>query len=191
VYSEVGHGTVFKIYLPRAGQTRDVETALRPEPVTLEGAETLLIVEDHRHARSVTAQILKRHGYDVIEAASGVEALRMAGRRSRIDLLLTDAVMPGMSGRALADQFLRDRPQTAVLYMSGYTQTGVEQRALVDPSQAFIQKPFAPQALLEAVRSALDRRTPQPELGGDAGGATLRRPSASRTRRPAPRSVPP
>jgi PAS domain S-box-containing protein len=165
VYSEPGHGTTFKIFLPRAERAEEVLKRPHPAPGSLHGTETILVVEDQREVRLVAAETLRRHGYDVIEAGSGSEALEVAGvgARGQIDLLLTDAVMPGMSGRALAERFLRERPAGRVLYMSGYTNSGVAHWAFVDPSAAFIQKPFAPNALLQKVREVLDEVAPQPQ----------------------------
>ena len=155
VYSEPGHGTTIKIFLPQADRTEEVVTAPPAVPGTLLGEETVLVVEDQREVLSVAAETLRRHGYDIIEAANGAEALEAVRRRSRIHLLLTDAVMPGMSGRELAECFLRERPSARVLYMSGYTSGGAEQRELTAPGAAFIQKPFAPNALLQKVREVL------------------------------------
>jgi two-component system cell cycle sensor histidine kinase/response regulator CckA len=160
VYSEAGHGTTFKIFLPRAKRTEEEPSAPEATPVPLDGSETVLVVEDQREVRSVAVETLRRHGYDVIEAGNGAEALESAGARRQIDLLLTDVVMPGISGRALAERFLQDRPTACVLYMSGYTSSGVEQRDLVNPGAAFMQKPFAPNALLRKVREVLDASGP-------------------------------
>jgi PAS domain S-box-containing protein len=155
VCSEAGHGTTIKVFLPRADRTEEVLTAPPAVPLTLLGDETVLVVEDHREVLSVAAETLRRHGYDVIEAASDAEALEAWRSRSRIHLLLTDAVMPGMSGRALAERFLRERPSARVLHMSGYIGGGAEQRELAAPGAAFIQKPFAPNTLLQKVREVL------------------------------------
>jgi len=162
VYSEAGLGTTIKILLPRAERTEEVVTPTQPPAAMPQGSETVLVVEDQREVLSVTAETLRRHGYDVLEAANGDDALDAASARSRIDLLLTDAVMPRMSGRELAERLLRRQPSACVLYMSGYTDSGVERRELVDPCAAFIQKPFAPNVLLQKVREVLDEHAPPP-----------------------------
>jgi PAS domain S-box-containing protein len=166
VHSEVGHGTTFRIFLPRArhsGPERLVSTA---DPAMLGGRESVLIVEDQREVRSVTAEVLRRHGYDVMEAANGAAAVAVAAGR-RVDLLLTDAVMPGMGGRTLANRLRPERAGMHVLYMSGYANTGTGQREFVDPAAAFIQKPFTPEVLLRKVREVLD--TPRPEVVQTSG----------------------
>ena len=162
VYSEPGLGTTFKVFLPRAERAAEVVRRPHPASASLSGSETILVVEDQPEVRSVTVETLRRRGYHVIQAGSGGEALEAlgGGGHRRIDLLLTDAVMPGMSGRALAGRFRRERPEVRVLYMSGYTNSGVAQQDLIDPSAAFIQKPFAPDALLEKVREVLDQAEP-------------------------------
>jgi CheY-like chemotaxis protein len=159
VYSEPGRGTTFKIFLPRVDRVADVIEAPLQPPVTLDGTETILVVEDQSEVRSVVRETLTRHGYTVVEAANGQEALAATARRSGpIHLLLTDVVMRGMSGPDLAGRFLRDLPEVRVLYMSGYTNDGVEQRGMLEPGAAILQKPFAPDVLLRRVREVLTDR---------------------------------
>jgi two-component system cell cycle sensor histidine kinase/response regulator CckA len=157
LYSEVGIGTTFKIYFPAAVQPHD---ATRP-PARRErarGTETVLVAEDQSEVRSVTEAILTRSGYTVLAASGGDQALQLAQvHADRIDLLLTDVVMPGMSGPDLATRLHDTRPSTRVLFASGYTDDGVVRSGILDPGFAFIQKPFTPDALLARVRDVLDQ----------------------------------
>jgi CheY-like chemotaxis protein len=162
VYSELGRGSCFKIYLPRAFAEPEA-VALPPEPpVELRGSETVLLVEDEEQVRSLAKNILTRAGYTVIEASNGAEALQRADRPG-IQLLLTDMVMPRMGGAHLASRLAAERPELRVVYMSGYTDTSAAEHGL-PPGAAFVQKPFTPEALLRKIRSALAAPpTPQPE----------------------------
>lgn len=157
MHSEVGVGTSFRIYFPAA---RDAETAAVPPPAPDRprgGVETILVVEDQPDVRSVTRAVLARYGYTVLEAASGGEALRLAQQfPSQIDLLLTDVVMPAMSGPELAARLEGVRPAIRVLYASGCTEDGVVRRGALEPGVSFIQKPFTPSALLTKVRDGID-----------------------------------
>ncbi len=156
VYSEVGKGTTFKIYLPRADQEAEAkEDAVRDEhPV---GTETILLVEDEEMVRNLTREILQMSGYKVIEARHGVEALQVCEQYDgHIQLMLTDVVMPQMGGRVLAEQSARLRPEMRVLYMSGYTDDAIVHHGVLDKDVAFIEKPFPPDALARKVREVLD-----------------------------------
>ena len=158
VYSEPGRGTTFKVYLPR---TSAPLTAAPPAaPVRdLRGTETILLVEDDDSLRAVTRGILERAGYRVLTAADGEEALaRSRGHLGRIDLLLTDVVMPRMSGRDVAREVGALRPSTRVLYMSGYTEDAISHHHVLDPGVTLLQKPITPDPLLVAVRRALAGR---------------------------------
>jgi CheY-like chemotaxis protein len=131
--------------------------AATPTPETPHGKECVLLVEDDDTVRSVTLRMLQELGYRVVEAGSAAEALaRAQEEQGRIDLLLTDVVMPGGSGRELAEALTASRPGIAVLFMSGYTPDVVLRQGVVQESAAFISKPFTPQALAEAIRHALD-----------------------------------
>jgi two-component system NtrC family sensor kinase len=155
VYSEVGYGTTFNIYLPVAGSAVQPANPLPVEPAR--GTETILLVEDQPEVLAVTRSTLERHGYTVIAAASALEALQQARiHGSTVALLLTDVVMPGMSGRELATTLRRDRPALRVLYMSGYTDGIIVHHGVLDPDVSFIQKPFTLNALLARVRERLD-----------------------------------
>jgi len=157
VDSESGHGTTFKIFLPRVEQMADIPQMPTHAPRAFAGSETVLLVEDQPEVRSVAREMLRRHGYTVIDTANGSEALVAASNHDgRIDLLVTDVVMPGLSGRALAGQLVQLQPAARVLYMSGYTDDSIVQQGILEGGVAFIQKPFTPTALLQKVRDVLD-----------------------------------
>lgn len=156
VASEPGSGAVFKIYLPRVKDSIKAAptTSIVPSPG---GTETILVAEDEPAVRHLTARILKAKGYAVMTAANGDEALELVRRhRNQIHLLLTDVIMPGMSGPQLADQLIRERPEIRVLYMSGYTAAAIHHHGVLEPGISYLQKPFTPQALSEKIREVLD-----------------------------------
>jgi PAS domain S-box-containing protein len=159
VDSESGRGTTFRIYLPRVSAPA---TAVPPSPATassIRGTETILLVEDEEAVRALAKKILERQGYHVFEARHGADALRVAEQLDgRIDLVVTDVVMPQMNGRELAERLAAVRPGVAVLFMSGYTDDEIIRRGLLDPDMAFLQKPFTAHALARAVRDMLDGR---------------------------------
>jgi len=158
VYSEPGHGTTFKIYFPLATEGRRSKTPTQQAPVTLHGTETILLAEDAVQVRVATREILKRYGYTVIEAARGDQALKIAETTAGpIHLLLTDVVMPEMSGRVLAERFSEVRPNARVLYMSGYTNDAIVRHGVLEPGLAYIQKPFSPESLARKIREVLER----------------------------------
>jgi CheY-like chemotaxis protein len=124
---------------------------------TSRGGQTVLVVDDEAAVRSVVREILQSTGYIVLEAGSGEEALRIcAGQKEPIPLLLTDVVMPGMSGPQVAQRLARMRPEMRVLYMSGYSDDALIRRGVVEEGTAFLQKPFTPEALAHKVREVLD-----------------------------------
>ena len=160
VYSEPDHGTVFKVYLPPAEMPSATAPPAdaTPDVGQHRGWETVLLVEDEDGVRALTREVLRRHGYVVLEARHGLEALRLAERhQDPIQLMVTDVVMPHMGGRDLADRFAEVRPNMKVLFMSGYTDHAVVHRDLTHGS-AFLQKPFTPENLARAVRRLLDER---------------------------------
>ena len=158
VYSEIDRGTTFKIYLPRLGAAtaQTSEATAEPKPT---GSETVLIVEDEDALRMIARRVLTRQGYTVLEAKNGREALSVAANHpGPIHLVLTDVVMPEMSGGALSERLLAVRPQAVVLFMSGYTDGDIVRRGVLRPGMSFVQKPFTPAKLLEMVRGAIDGR---------------------------------
>ena len=162
VASEIGKGTHFEILFPRA-QTDAPAASQAPRPPGLPGHETVLVVEDDDQVRELVVRILRGHGYQVLEAPNGEEAIEVARRHERIDLLLTDVVMPQMSGNELAQRLTRVRPGMCVLYMSGYTEEAIFSYG-VSAELSLIGKPFATESLLSRVRSALDRIPPHPRI---------------------------
>ena len=157
VYSEPGHGTTFKIYLPRV--EAKVETAApAPGPAgSLGGSETVLVVEDHGEVRRLTQKVLESRGYTVLVSANGPEALRVAAQHAGpIHLLVTDVVMPGMSGRELGLLLAPRRPEMRVLHLSGYPDESIVHHGVLEPGLAFLQKPFTPEGLARKVREVLD-----------------------------------
>ncbi|HKV64162.1 MAG TPA: PAS domain S-box protein [Candidatus Acidoferrum sp.] len=160
VYSELGKGTTFKVYLPRvtdAVPASDVPMVI-PASTTRKGKETILLVEDEPDLRELTQMVLSDRGYTVISAHSPTEAEELAGKNgTEIHLLLTDVVMPGISGRELARRLTGRFPNLRVMYMSGYTYNVIAEDGTLEEGMSFLQKPFTPQALSEKVREALDR----------------------------------
>ena len=156
VYSEPGSGTTFKLYFPRETGSMETRSSERPEPPSGRGNETILLVEDDEQVRGVARGILRRNGYVVLEAPNAGEALLICEEHgSRIHLLLTDVVLPRMSGRQLAERLLVHRPEMKVLYMSGYTDDAVLQHGVLDSGVAYLQKPLTPSALTRKVREVL------------------------------------
>jgi CheY-like chemotaxis protein len=163
VYSEINHGTSFKIYLPLVDQAPE-QYATNPESVAPPtGNETVLLAEDAEAVRGAARQILERYGYTVLEAANGTEALSTAETAIKIDLLLTDVVMPEMSGRELATRFAKLKPNAKVLFMSGYTDDAIIRHGVLRPGTAYLQKPFSPETLARKVRAVLDWRVASTE----------------------------
>jgi len=156
VYSEPGRGTSFKVYLPRVDEAADPPVARPAMAEPRRGAETVLVVEDAAAVRMVTRQVLERYGYTVLEAPNGETALRLAAKHhGPIQLLLTDVVMPGLSGRQLAEQLSRLRPEMKVLYVSGYADNAIVHHGVLDSGVAYLQKPFTPESLARRVRDVL------------------------------------
>jgi DNA-binding NtrC family response regulator len=159
VYSEIGKGTTFKVYLPRVNDAVPASPAAEaPPPTEQRGHETILLVEDEPAVRQLAERVLSKLGYKVLEAISPEDAERLAADNGAgIHLLLTDVVMPGISGRELAKRLSARCPQMRVLYMSGYTYNVIAQDGTLEEGIYFLQKPFTPQVLTEKVREALDR----------------------------------
>jgi CheY-like chemotaxis protein len=166
LYSEPGAGSTFRIYLPRVD---GAVTAASPVPTgpLKGGSETVLVVDDDDQIRRVACTILRRAGYNVLEALSPAEALLTCEQHpARIDLLVTDVVMPKLSGRQLAERIGAARPGMRVLFMSGYTDDAILHHGVLDPGVAFLQKPLTPDTLARKVRAVLDQWRPPPEPVG-------------------------
>jgi PAS domain S-box-containing protein len=157
VYSEPERGTTFKIYLPRVMASHPTEIPVSAKPANVRGTETVMVVEDEDGVRSLTCRVLQTYGYTVLEAENGGEALLIAEQYGEpIHLLLTDVVLPRVSGRKLAERLVRTRSDLRVLYMSGYTDGSIVNDGTLDPGTAFIQKPFTPETLAQKLREVLD-----------------------------------
>src|SRR5271155_3303689 len=164
VYSEPGKGTSFKIYLPRVAERAESAQVVSPaataftEPAFTErGTETILLAEDEANLRYLARQFLEKQGYKVIEAADGAVAVQIAvAHKGVIHLLLTDVIMPGMNGRELAQRITEIRPNTKVLYMSGYTENVIGHNGMLDAGVRLLQKPFTLRDLMSKVREVLD-----------------------------------
>jgi two-component system cell cycle sensor histidine kinase/response regulator CckA len=160
VHSQPGQGTTFETYLPRSLASGE-PSATQPPPASLLGVETILLVEDDEQVRTLARSVLLRHGYKVLAAANGGEALLIVeGHPSRIDMVVTDVIMPLMSGKQLVDRLVLSRPGIKVLFMSGYTDDAIVSHGVLDAGIHFLQKPLTPGALTRKVREVLDAETP-------------------------------
>jgi DNA-binding NtrC family response regulator len=179
VWSQVGHGTTFDVYLPRVNPETMAMPATEVQGRIRQGTETILLVEDDTGVRDLVRRELAQIGYQVIEAKNGVEACLTATQQScHVDLLLTDVVMPGMNGRELAQHLSVVKPNLRVLFMSGYLDDICVSRGMDPHRTTFLQKPFTPDVLLRAVRGLLDSSAasaatarPGPPSGPSAGTA--------------------
>jgi nitrogen-specific signal transduction histidine kinase/ActR/RegA family two-component response regulator len=157
LYSEPGAGATFKIYLPRAEGVAEIGRPPAVPTQSLRGIETILLAEDEEQVRTVLVSILRMMGYQVLEARTPAEALKIAETHpKRIDLLLTDVVMPGMNGRELAERVLTMREGLRVLFMSGYTDDVILHHGVLEAGVPFLQKPITPDSLTRKVRQVLD-----------------------------------
>src|SRR3989454_2198412 len=160
VYSEPGQGTTVKIYLPRVAAPADSVLPVTHWSKLPPGTETLLLVEDEPEVRWLVRELLQHLGYTILEARHGIEAQVLSIQHpGPIHLLITDVVMPQMSGREIAEQLTSEHPETKVLYMSGYTDDAVVRHGVLAAHMAFLQKPFSPEALARKVREVLDGQT--------------------------------
>jgi PAS domain S-box-containing protein len=158
VASEPGHGTTFRIFLPRVERTADEVDGPAALPPLRGGWETLLVAEDEGAVRSLASLTLRSNGYSVLEASTGTEALAIAEReRHTIHLLVSDVVMPGLNGRELAERFRALRPGTPVLFISGHAETTIAHQGILEAGVEFLAKPFTPDRLARRVREILDR----------------------------------
>ncbi|HET8649568.1 MAG TPA: ATP-binding protein [Gemmatimonadales bacterium] len=162
VYSEPGHGSTFRMLLPRADVASAAEPAHAEAPIALAGEESVLVVEDERWVRELAVRALRAHGYQVRAAATGEEALAIAAS-APVDVLVTDVVMPGMNGRELAERLQATRPSLQVVYMSGYAEHSVVRQGVIEPGIAFVGKPFEPDRLARMVREVLDQSAAKPD----------------------------
>lgn len=159
VYSELGVGTVFKVYFPRVLEQDELPPIMQHEPGQLKGTETILVAEDEVALRTLICETLERFGYKVLLASDGKEAVKLSDEcHEPIHLLIADVVMPRMSGREVAEHVTATRPAIEVLYVSGYTDDAIIQRGAIGPNKAFLQKPFTPAALARKVRQILDHK---------------------------------
>jgi PAS domain S-box-containing protein len=159
-YSELGRGTTFKIYLPMVTQAvKEKYARTERRRISARGAETILLVEDEKAVRMMIRKTLQSKGYTVLEAQHGQDALDICEHYSRpIHLMVTDVVMPRMSGKELAEQLAPNRPEMKILYMSGYPDNSIVQHGVLEPGTEFLQKPFALNTLEAKVRELLDAR---------------------------------
>jgi len=157
VYSEPGKGSSFKVYLPRVDESAEAPQAARKQTRARKGTETILLVEDEPAVRELTRMVLAAQGYSVVEAQNAEDAERLSENHgTQIHLLLTDVIMPGVSGRELARRITARHPKMRVLYMSGYTHNVIADSGTLETGIAFLQKPFSPATLVEKVRDVLD-----------------------------------
>jgi two-component system cell cycle sensor histidine kinase/response regulator CckA len=158
VYSEEGVGSTFKIYLPLASRTPATAAPREPAPPAVGGTETILVVEDEPQVRELVRAMLESQGYRVITAADPEAAAAACDETTaaEVDMLLTDVVLPGTTGREVAERFRQLNPDVRVLFMSGYSDEAVQRRGAISPDSAFIEKPFTLAGLSESVRSLLD-----------------------------------
>jgi len=173
VYSEMGRGATFKIYLPQAQQPTDVPLQRLTSPDLPCGTETILLVEDDPALREMAGTLLRRLGYTVWVAGNGIEALSLKQQRGigHIDLLFTDVVMPHMSGKELADRMQVLFPHTKILFTSAYAENAIVQQGVLHKGVELLQKPFTPSALASKLREVLDQPVaPAREAGQDALG---------------------
>lgn len=165
VDSAPGQGASFQVYLPQQCEPVLPEESKHPAGEKLDGTETILLVEDAEPLRRLAQSLLEASGFRVLSAGTGEEALELAARSGRVfDLLLTDVVMPGMNGRALAEQMVARAPALRVLYMSGYTDSFIAGHGVLKPGVQLIHKPFTEEALLRKIREVLDTRNPSPVM---------------------------
>ena len=160
IYSEIGEGTTVKLYLPRyfgKDEVAEIAKANPDEWPVAKPGETILVVEDDAHVRQVSVQLIRDLGYEVIEVASGPQALERLAADERVDLVFTDIVMPGMTGRVMADEAVKLRDGLKILYTTGYTRNAIVHNGVLDPGTEFLAKPYTASALAAKLRAVLDK----------------------------------
>jgi two-component system cell cycle sensor histidine kinase/response regulator CckA len=156
VDSEVGKGTTFRIYLPEADAVAEAVPEMKAATKVASERRTILVVEDERSLRKLTRKTLSDAGHKVFEAADAAEALEISRKtKGSIDLLLTDVIMPGMSGKKLADVLVAERPGIGVLYMSGYTDGQIATQGILEQGTTILRKPFTRDELMRQVENVL------------------------------------
>jgi CheY-like chemotaxis protein len=156
VQSDLGRGATFQVYLPRVSSETTAAREEGPSPESERGTETVLLVEDDDQVRTLARSILRRSGYVTLEASNGGEALLICEQHGgKIDMILTDVVLPRMSGRQLVDRLSALRPEMRVLFMSGYTEDTILHHRVREAGAAFLQKPLTPESLTRKVREVL------------------------------------
>jgi PAS domain S-box-containing protein len=166
VYSEQGHGTTFKIYLPRYEGPVDIPRPATPVPLA-RGSGRVLLVEDDPAVRTIAARVLRSGGFEVTEATTGNEGLQSyRALGGRVDLVLTDLVLPEMGGRAMIQALGKEGPTPPVVYMSGYTAEAMSAQSVLEPGDQFVEKPFTPESLLARVRDTLQAASREPRRVG-------------------------
>jgi CheY-like chemotaxis protein len=159
LYTEPGHGTTFKIYLPAVDEPLSPSAHGQPAAKVIGGTETVLVVEDEDAVRAFAALALQMQSYTVLQAESGKRALQIIGKQpGHIDLLVTDVVMPGLNGRELAQALGVRYPNLKVLYVSGYTDDAIIRHGILEEEVAFLNKPYTAQSLARKVREVLDKK---------------------------------
>jgi CheY-like chemotaxis protein len=171
VESELGRGSTFSIYLPEVEGCVEEPASGSIAPAPVRGCETILLVEDEETVRDLVREVLGMHGYQVLEASNAAKAITVGEQHTGpIDLLVTDVVMPGMSGKELAERLGTTRPAMKVLYMSGYTDSAIVNHGVLVPGTAFLQKPFTPTVLARRVGEVLHPGRSGPGgVGGPSG----------------------
>jgi len=163
VYSEPGHGTSFKVYFPRHDGSVDEALPAAKEPIAAQQEATVLLVEDDDAVRAATRRILERCGYSVVEAPEAEKALDLLrADEIQFDVVLTDAVMPGMSGLELAELLAAERPDLPLVLVSGYTEDAINRGGPLAPNAVFLEKPFTVHALSRTIADVLSRVERQP-----------------------------
>jgi two-component system cell cycle sensor histidine kinase/response regulator CckA len=157
VSTELGVGTSFQVYFPESDAPAVVVEPVPRADLRGSADTSVLVVEDEEGLRELTKRLLQRLGCTVLVAASGADALRLFTQHPSIDLVLTDVVMPGLSGADLTQQLIEQRPALKVIYMSGYTEDAIVHHGVLNPGIAFLHKPFTSETLAKKIREVLDR----------------------------------